>query len=144
MILSFRQTHAYDPPHCSSALKNENFSCNKTGMNSEAHSVKTADTNELKNINQKILAQGEDLPLVTLKDGSRVQTGTVAAMLHNIKEYDVGMRGNIEKELELAIPTLIKVGLFDLFSPEEWIAGSSPGRRFVGQSALAYLTSLKA
>ncbi len=97
----------------------------------------------LKNINQKILADGESLPAVTLKDGSRVQTGMVATMLHNIREYDAGARGEVERELELAIPTLFKVGLFDLFQPEEWIAGSSPGRRFVGERAIAYLDSKK-
>jgi hypothetical protein len=94
---------------------------------------------ELKDINQKILAQGETLPAVTLKDGSRVQTGTVATMLYNIKQYDSGARGTVEQELELAIPTLFKVGLFDLFTPEEWIQGSSPGRQLVGKRAIAYL-----
>src|SRR5690349_1253982 len=100
--------------------------------------------NELKNINQKILAEGESLPAVTLKDGSRVQTGTVATMLHNIKLYDDGVRGAVEHELELSIPTLFKVGLFDLFGPEEWMNGSSPGRRFVGEKALAYQTRMSA
>ena len=95
-------------------------------------------SDQLKNINQKILSEGESLPAVTLKDGSRVQTGTVATMLYNIKQYDDGVRGSIEQELELSIPTLFKVGLFDLFSPEEWIQGSSPGRRFVGEKALAF------
>ena len=95
-------------------------------------------SDELKNINQKILAEGEVPPTVTLKDGSRVQTGTVATMLCNIKLYDEGARGAVERELELAIPTLIKVGLFDLFNPEEWMTGSSPGRRFLGQKALKY------
>ena len=92
----------------------------------------------LKKVNQKIIAEGESLPAVTLKDGSRVQTGTVATMLHNIKLYDAGERGEIERELELSIPTLFKVGLFDLFSPEEWTQGKSPGRRFVGEKAGAY------
>ncbi|MDX5371120.1 MAG: hypothetical protein LPK18_01610 [Pseudomonadaceae bacterium] len=41
--------------------------------------------NELARINGKILAAGEQLPAVTLHDGSRVQTGTVATMLHNIE-----------------------------------------------------------
>lgn len=92
--------------------------------------------NDLKQINKKILADGEVLPVARLKDGTAVQTGTVATMLHNIKLYDQGVRGEIERELELAIPTLFKVGLFDLFSPEEWARGTSPGRRFVGEKAL--------
>ncbi len=61
-------------------------------------------------------------------------------MLHNIDLYNSGERGDVEKELELAIPTLMKAGLFDLFSPEEWIAGSNPGRRLVGELAKRYLS----
>jgi len=92
-------------------------------------------TDKLQSINQKILAKGESFPVVSLHDGSRVQTGTVATMLHNLKLYDAGARDAVEEELELCVPTLIKVGLFDLFSVDEWIAGSSPGRRFVGEKA---------
>lgn len=94
---------------------------------------------DLANINKKILADGESLPAVTLKDGSKVQTGTVATMLHNVARYNEGARGDIEVELELSIPTLITVGLFDLFPAEEWIAGNNAGRRFVGTKALEYL-----
>lgn len=100
-------------------------------------------TEQLNVINRKILAPGESLPAVELKDGSRVQTGTVAAMLHNVALYNNGARGEIERELELAVPTLIKVGLFELFSPAEWIAGDNPGRRFVGQRAQEYLRHAK-
>ncbi|MBJ9952895.1 MULTISPECIES: hypothetical protein [unclassified Acinetobacter] len=97
--------------------------------------------NELSNINQKIIQEGEVLPAVTLKDGSKVQTGTVATMLHNIDLYNQGSRGEVEQELILAIPTLVKVGLFDLFSPDEWISGDNPGRRFVGEKAKQFLAS---
>ncbi|MGX5729541.1 DUF7709 family protein [Pseudoxanthomonas beigongshangi] len=90
-------------------------------------------------INHKIVADGEILPAVTLKDGSRVQTGTVATLLHNIRLYNADERGPVEHELAAAIPTLFKVGLFDLFPPSEWIAGDNPGRRRVGELALAYL-----
>lgn len=48
-----------------------------------------------------------------------MQTGTVATMLHNIQLYNSGERGAIEDELILAIPTLFKVGLFDLFPINE-------------------------
>jgi hypothetical protein len=41
----------------------------------------------------------------------------------------------VGQELELSVPTLIKVGLFDLFAPEEWIAESNPGRAYVGTLA---------
>lgn len=90
---------------------------------------------DLASINKKILADGETLPEITLKDGSKAQTGTVATMLHNVALYNAGERGTVEEELKTAIPTLFKVGLFDLFPPEEWIAGDNPGRRFVGELA---------
>lgn len=96
-------------------------------------------TDKLSSVNAKILASGESLPAIKLKDGSTVQTGTVAAMLHNIALYNAGHRGQVEAELALAIPTLLKVGLFDLFPPTEWVAGNNPGRAFVGQLACAHL-----
>ncbi|MDE3738726.1 DUF7709 family protein [Metapseudomonas resinovorans] len=99
---------------------------------------------DLAGVNSRILADGEHLPAVTLKDGSRVQTGTVAAMLQNVARYNQGERGEVERELELAVPTLVKVGLFELFSPQEWAAGDNPGRRFVGLKAQDYLGSRKA
>ena len=68
-----------------------------------------------------------------------MQTGTVATMLANVMLYNQGARGEIERELELSVPTLIKVGLFDLFSLDEWVAGENPGRRFVGECARKYL-----
>jgi hypothetical protein len=92
-------------------------------------------TERLASVNQKILAPGESLPAVQLKDGTKVQTGTVATMLYNVALYNNGARGSVEQELELAVPTLIKVGLFELFPPSDWIAGSNPGRRFVGEKA---------
>ena len=95
-----------------------------------------ADSNaQLASINQKILAVGETLPAVKLADGTAVQTGTVATMLHNVGRYNAGERGEVERELALSVPTLIKVGLFELFSPEEWMAGDNPGRHFVGSRA---------
>ena len=98
------------------------------------------DTNrDLANINRKILSDGETLPVVKLKDGTPDQTGTVATMLHNIKLYNASEQGHIEEELKLSIPTLIKVGLFELFSPEEWIAGNNPGRVFLGTEVKRYL-----
>lgn len=95
-------------------------------------------TEQLGSINRKVVAEGENLPAVKLKDGSTVQTGTVATMLHNIELYNAGQRGEVERELVLAIPTLVKVGLFDLFDPDEWMAGNNPGRRFVGLQAKQY------
>lgn len=100
---------------------------------------KPENTERLGEINQKIIAPGESLPTVRLKDGSTVQTGTVATMLVNVALYNAGARGDVERELALAVPTLVKVGLFSLFPPEEWISGTNAGRRFVGQKAREYL-----
>lgn len=96
-------------------------------------------TAQLGSINTKVVANGEVLPAVKLKDGSKVQTGTVATMLHNVALYNAGERGEVEEQLKAAVPTLIKVGLFDLFSVDEWINGQNLGRSFVGQCAKAYL-----
>ncbi|WP_280563956.1 MULTISPECIES: hypothetical protein [unclassified Chromohalobacter] len=96
-------------------------------------------TEQLGSINKKVVADGEELPTVHLKDGSKVQTGTVATMLRNVALYNSGERGEVEEQLEAAIPTLIKVGLFELFSVEEWINGSNPGRSFVGRHAKKFL-----
>ena len=49
---------------------------------------------ELSEINQKVVQDGETLPQVKLKDGSRVQTGTVATMLHNINLNRTGFVGD--------------------------------------------------
>ena len=99
-------------------------------------------TEQLSEINRKIVAEGEVLPKIKLKDGSVAQTGTVATMLYNIERYNRGERGAVEEELRLAIPTLFKVGLFDLFSVEEWIAGNNPGRKLVGELAIQYRVDL--
>lgn len=93
----------------------------------------------LSHINQKITASKDSLPSVMLKDGSVVQTGTVATVLYNIALYNAGERGQVEQELALAIPTLFKVGLFDLFPPQQWIDGDNPGRSYVGMQAQAFL-----
>jgi hypothetical protein len=89
----------------------------------------------LRSANQKILAEGESFPSVQLKDGTKVQTGTVATMLRNVALYNAGERSQVERELKLAVPTLVEVGLFELFKPDEWISGTNSGRRFVGEKA---------
>lgn len=98
-------------------------------------------TEALASVNAKLVAQGESLPAVKLKDGTTVQTGTVATMLHNIALYNAGQRGQIEDELKLAIPTLVKVGLFELFPVEDWISGNNAGRSYVGQLAKEFFAS---
>lgn len=80
-------------------------------------------------------------PIVTLPDGRKVPTGTVGALLVNIRAYDEGndeRRTEVKPAIQSAIPTLIKVGLFDLFTPDEWTSESSPGRSLVGKLARDY------
>jgi len=101
--------------------------------------TKVVGLDQLSVINQKVVSDGQVLPQVVLKDGSQVQTGTVATMLYNIDLYNAGQRGQIEEELKIAVPTLIKIGLFDLFEIDEWISGTNPGRTFVGTQAKVYL-----
>ncbi|KAJ4288186.1 hypothetical protein N0V90_012203 [Kalmusia sp. IMI 367209] len=84
------------------------------------------------------------MPVVTLPDGSKVQTGTVGALLVNIREYDqlvsgavvdVGRKQELEEKMAASMPVLKKAGLFGLFTPDEWINGSSAGRKFMGEVA---------
>lgn len=42
----------------------------------------------LAEINHQFVAKGESLPEVALPDGTKIQTGTVGALLQNIKIYD--------------------------------------------------------
>ena len=92
------------------------------------------------------VADGAALPAIQLKDGSTVQTGTVAAMLKNIERFNAGecnVDDEARRELERCVPVLLRVGLFQLFAPDEWIRSNgehdNPGRRFVGELAKAYL-----
>jgi hypothetical protein len=108
-------------------------------FNFEKKYMEEYNQSQLSDINKKILLEGEVLPAIRLKDGSKVQTGTVATMLHNITLFNKGEKEAVKQELLLAIPTLFKVGLFDLFPPGEWISGNNAGRRFVGEAALEHL-----
>ncbi|KAJ3005301.1 hypothetical protein HKX48_000760 [Thoreauomyces humboldtii] len=97
----------------------------------------------LATINSKILSSGTSFPVVTLSDGTTAQTGTFATLLHNIELYDSAIVAEdfdaarkLEGEMRAAVPTLRKVGLFRLFVPEEWAAGQSPGRKYVGLVAV--------
>jgi len=93
----------------------------------EGHDDRRADPlPSLAATNQRIVTPGWIQPVVRLKDGSVVQTGTVAAMLHNVARSHAGERLAVEAELEIAIPAVITVGLFDLFPVDEWIAVPIP------------------
>ncbi|PNY27613.1 Peptidyl-prolyl cis-trans isomerase [Tolypocladium capitatum] len=94
----------------------------------------------LQNINNKTLGtSANSFPIVTLPNGEKLPTGTVGALLVNIKAYDAGdaeQRQSLEPALRAAVPVLRKVGMFDLFTPEEWTRGGGPGRSLVGSLAL--------
>ncbi|KAL7933070.1 hypothetical protein V8C35DRAFT_59414 [Trichoderma chlorosporum] len=97
---------------------------------------------DLQKINNKTLGTtGSAFPVVTLPGGQKVPTGTVGALLVNIKTYDASNdeeRKNIEPALRAAVPVLQQVGMFDLFKPQEWIQGGSPGRTLVGKLAMEH------
>ncbi|EHK25854.1 uncharacterized protein TRIVIDRAFT_219615 [Trichoderma virens Gv29-8] len=101
---------------------------------------RTAD--DLQKINNKTLGTNENaFPVVTLPNGHKVPTGTVGALLVNIKTYDESnddQRKAIEPALRATIPVLQQVGMFDLFKPQEWIQGGSPGRALVGKLAMEH------
>ncbi|KAH6657170.1 hypothetical protein BKA67DRAFT_532397 [Truncatella angustata] len=85
---------------------------------------------------------GAKMPEITLADGTVVQTGTVGALLMNIKACSKAhAAGDGEKMAKLQEATcaslpLLQVGIFDLFTPEEWAQGSNEGRKLVGKLAL--------
>ncbi|KAI0889294.1 uncharacterized protein GGS22DRAFT_184872 [Annulohypoxylon maeteangense] len=83
---------------------------------------------------------GAEMPQITLPDGTKVQTGTMGALLINIRTYnEAHMAGNkdklaqLEEAMRATLPMLDKVGMFDLFAPEEWIQGNNEGRKIVGK-----------
>ncbi|KAI1482319.1 hypothetical protein K445DRAFT_18309 [Daldinia sp. EC12] len=83
---------------------------------------------------------GAEMPQITLPDGSKVQTGTMGALLINIRAYNEALRiGDKDKQAQLedsmraTLPLLDKVGMFELFPPEDWISGNNEGRKVVGR-----------
>jgi hypothetical protein len=99
----------------------------------------------LRSVNEKTLIGGCDgttFQVVTSANGDKIPTGTVGAMLVNIKLYDDAFKiddklamAELESRLNAAVPVLKKVGMFDLFKPEEWTRGESEGRKLVGTLA---------
>ncbi|KAI0388081.1 hypothetical protein F5Y04DRAFT_274933 [Hypomontagnella monticulosa] len=83
---------------------------------------------------------GAEMPQITLADGTKVQTGTVGALLVNIRSYneahkagDKSKMAQLEEAMRATLPLLDRVGMFDLFRPEEWITGDNEGRKAVGR-----------
>lgn len=112
----------------------------------------------LANLNSATL--GANMPVITLPDGQKVQTGTVGALLVNIKKYDAMVESansapaqdkttlqteieEMEQKFHAALPLLLRVGMFDLFAPDEWIGGKSAGRTKVGELAKAQMDGSK-
>lgn len=44
-------------------------------------------------------------------------------------------KSDLEKMMEIPLPTLAKVGMLDLFPVDEWMAARSEGRKYVGRKA---------
>ncbi|KAF1949079.1 hypothetical protein CC80DRAFT_599202 [Byssothecium circinans] len=74
----------------------------------------------------------------------KLQPDTIGALITNIKAYDEtmskpkvdGKRNQILEDVMAAtLPLLKKTGLFELFTPDDWIKGTSAGRRYIGQLA---------
>lgn len=64
---------------------------------------------------------GTNMPVVTLPDGSKIQTGTVGALLVNIREYnqlvsdstvDETKKKELEDRMVASMPVLKKAGAF--------------------------------
>ncbi|KAM3552372.1 hypothetical protein MY1884_007232 [Beauveria asiatica] len=97
----------------------------------------------LQAINSKTLGTSAGaFPVVTLPSGERIPTGTVGALLVNVRAYDaaaatgdVAAQDTLSEALRAAVPVLHKVGLFALFASEEWASDKSPGRSLVGEMA---------
>ncbi|KAI0444135.1 hypothetical protein F4803DRAFT_280404 [Xylaria telfairii] len=107
-------------------------------MASQQSNSASGNTNALSDVNSTTL--GAKFPEITLPDGSKVQTGTVGALLVNVRAYNTAHAAGdtakvqaLEASLKAALPLLDKVGLFDLFTPEDWIRGDNEGRKAVGR-----------
>ncbi|KAI1804196.1 hypothetical protein F4811DRAFT_553029 [Daldinia bambusicola] len=94
--------------------------------------------NKLAALNSATL--GAEMPQITLPDGSKVQTGTMGALLTNIRAYneahkegDKDRQARLEESMRATLPLLDKVGMFELFPAEEWISGHNEGRKLVGR-----------
>ncbi|XWW94822.1 hypothetical protein V2A60_002770 [Cordyceps javanica] len=99
----------------------------------------------LQAINNRTLGTSADsFPVVTLPGGDQVPTGTVGALLVNIRAYDAAAaagdadaQDTLARAIRAAVPVLQRVGMFDLFRPDEWTSDRSQGRTLVGETAAA-------
>ena len=87
-----------------------------------------ASNDSLQNINSATL--GAQMPVVTLPDGSKVQTGTIAALIVNIRscdelvahgaDADEKKKAELEAMLAAALPLLKRAGEYSEVT-REWI-----------------------
>lgn len=61
---------------------------------------------DLATINHSHVSADSHLPAVSLPDGSKIQTGMIGALLHNIKAYDRVVGGNAKPGVKLP-PSLL-------------------------------------
>ncbi|KAI1093111.1 hypothetical protein F5B19DRAFT_174507 [Rostrohypoxylon terebratum] len=93
---------------------------------------------------------GVEFPQIALPNGSKVQTGTVGALLINIRTYNEAHKAGdkeklalLEEPMRAVLPLLDKVGMFGLFTPEEWVQGDNEGRKIVGKLYQQYKSEQK-
>jgi hypothetical protein len=88
---------------------------------------------------QPTAAVADDPATAGVADRLVSQGAIIAALLRNIERFNQGERGEVEQQLAQAVPMLAQIGLFELFSPGEWVRGENAGRRLVGLFAQQYL-----
>lgn len=97
---------------------------------------------------------GVQMPVMTLPDGKKVQTGTFGALMINIKAYDAlqadpsvpegekrEQLASFDDKFKAALPLMAQVGFWEIFPSEDWVGAEaekagrkvSPGRKRVGQ-----------
>ncbi|KAF3765637.1 hypothetical protein M406DRAFT_68062 [Cryphonectria parasitica EP155] len=96
---------------------------------------------------------GAKMPEIALPDGTVVQTGTVGALLINIKSYnkayaedDETTMERLKEAMKAPLPLLDRIGLFEvLFTAQEIVegAGDNEGRRVFGEMFLDYKKAQK-
>jgi hypothetical protein len=79
----------------------------------------TQDAEALAAVNNRI-ASGAGFPVVTLRDGSKIQTGTIGGLISNIKAYDQMMKGeSIEGMLSCQNPQIAAEAKAPLRNPRQ-------------------------
>lgn len=69
----------------------------------------------------------------------QIQAQPLMVLLDAFDRYNSGERGLVELQLAEMVPVLVQIGLFNLFSPAEWMSSDNAARRLVGLFAKQYL-----